>query len=105
MKKLSMVTILAGIMVLTGAQAATVTLNAYSGVYPGLGGGEFTAFTSQNFLSHYNSSATYNGGFETFCIETGIEFSPGTHYSYTLGYISQPIPPTGAGSAIPLSQG
>jgi hypothetical protein len=90
-----------------------VTLDALSGVYPGQGGGEFTAFTSVDYTGNYDSRATYNYGgnvgFETFCIETGVEFVPGNWggptYFYTLGNISQPIPAQGAGSALPLSLG
>lgn len=48
-------------------------------------GGEFSAVTSQNFLNNYVSLTIVNGGFETFCIESSVEFSPGTTYSYTLG--------------------
>lgn len=99
--------------VLWAAPNTVATLDALPGVYPGLGGGEFTAFTSVNYNGNYDSRATYtyggNTGFETFCIETGVEFVPGNWggptYYYTLGNISQPIPAQGAGSAIPLSLG
>jgi len=97
------------VTVVKAGNVGTVTLNAQSGVYPGLGGGEFTAFASQNYLGNYASGATYDGGqgagFETFCIESGVEFSPGGTYYYTLGNVSQPGPPTGAGSGLPLSTG
>jgi len=104
-----------------------IVLNAYSGIYPGLGGGEFTAYTSQNFLSYYApvallpASSPYSTGpylagasttgFETLCIETGVEFTPGnwgnlTPYTYTLGYSSQPPPPpNGSGNGLPLATG
>jgi len=89
------------------AKAETVTLDALSGVYPGNGGGEFTAYTSQNFLPNYASAATYAGGFETFCIETGVEFSPGNTYYYTISQNAQPISPPkqSSGSGWPLSYG
>jgi hypothetical protein len=96
-------------MTVTVVKADTVTLETYGGVYPGLGGGEFTAIGSQINLGNYAAAATYNGGqglgFETFCIETGVEFSPGTQYYYTLGNIAQPIPAHGTGSAISLTTG
>lgn len=91
----------------------TVTLDALPGVYPGLGGGEFTAYTSQNYLNNYAADATYtyNGqtGFETFCIETGVDFTPGNWggptYYYSLGNVSQPVPANGVGSGLNLSAG
>jgi hypothetical protein len=47
-------------------------------------GGEFTATTSQSFLNNYVPSTIVNGGFETFCIETTVDFTPGSTYSYNL---------------------
>ena len=74
--------------------------------YPGLGGGEFTAYTTQNFLGNYDPKATASGGFETFCMETGVEFSPGQSYYYTLGTITQPTPGNPQqGSGLALSSG
>ena len=91
------------------AYTGTVELNAYPGVYPGNGGGEFTADTSVNYTGNYASEATYDGGFETFCIEVGVEFYPyneyGTTYNYGIGQISQPLSNGGEGSATPLSMG
>jgi hypothetical protein len=93
-------------MMVSVAKANTVTLDTTSGYYPGNGGGEFTAYTSQNFLNNYNSDAIVKGGFETFCVETGVEFYPGTQYYYTLGDTSQPNPGiASAGSGLPLSLG
>jgi hypothetical protein len=93
----------------------TVDLDALDGVYPGStsgnpsGGGEFTAYTSQNFIQYYASSATYSGGFETFCTEIGEDFTPnnwgGPTYSYSLGNLTQPISGGGMGSDTALSQG
>jgi hypothetical protein len=110
--------------------SGTVMLNAYSGVYPNLGGGEFTAYTSQNFNQYYAAGALLTSselstlgdsggpylnsadttGFETFCIETGVEYTPGNwpgggSYYYSLGNVAQPVPPTGSGSAISLTTG
>jgi hypothetical protein len=93
----------------------TVELDALDGVYPGStsgdpsGGGEFTAYTSQNFIQYYASSATYSGGFETFCTEVGEDFTPynwgGPTYSYSLGNLTQPISGGGTGSDTALSEG
>lgn len=87
----------------------TVQLDAEPGVYPGLGGGEFTAYTSQNFAQNYATVATYNGGFETFCLETGEDFTPnnwgGPTYYYSLGSTAQPLSGGGAGSGLPLTAG
>jgi hypothetical protein len=47
-------------------------------------GGEFTATTSQSFLNNYVPSTIVNGGFETFCVETTVNFTPGFSYSYNL---------------------
>jgi hypothetical protein len=48
-------------------------------------GGEFNANTTQNFLPQYNPAAIVGTGFETFCIETTVDFYPGQTYTYTLG--------------------
>jgi hypothetical protein len=92
-------------MVAAVAKADTVTLDEVPG-YNGAGGGEFTAYTtSVNYNGNYNSEALLNGGFQTFCIETGVEFSPGTTYNYTLGNVSQPLTGGGTGSGLALSAG
>jgi hypothetical protein len=92
-------------MVVSVAKANTVTLDVTPGYYPGNGGGEFTAYTSQNLLNNYNSGAVVNGGFETFCLETGVEFYPGKTYYYTLGNTTQPSrgnPSLGSGLALSM---
>jgi hypothetical protein len=88
------------------ANPNTVVLDTTS-YYPGLGGGEFTAYTlPKTFLANYAPVATAFGGFETFCLETGVEFSPGTLYYYTLGNVTQPVPGNAQqGSGLKLSQG
>jgi hypothetical protein len=49
------------------------------------GGGEFRAVTSApELLDPYASVAIVNGGFETFCIQASVYFSPGATYSFTL---------------------
>lgn len=73
-------------MLVTLAKANTVTLD--QGAYSYDVGGEFTAYTSpQSFLGNYASSATLNGGFETFCIETAVDFYPGSTYTYNLSAV------------------
>jgi hypothetical protein len=88
------------------ANPNTVVLDTTS-YYPGLGGGEFTAYTLPGtFLGNYAPVAQAYGGFETFCMETGVEFSPGTLYYYTLGNITQPTPGLASqGSGLALTQG
>jgi hypothetical protein len=50
-------------------------------------GGEFTAVTTgQSFLGNgYASSTLVNGGFQTFCVQTLVDFVPGTTYNYSTG--------------------
>jgi hypothetical protein len=105
----SVLTILAVLMpmavTVVKANPNTVILDTTT-YYPGLGGGEFTAYTSQNFLGNYAAPAIVAGGFETFCMETGVEFSPGASYYYTLGNVTQPNPGNAQqGSGLALSKG
>jgi hypothetical protein len=66
----------------------TVTL--YQGSYSYDVGGEFTAVTSSSFLGNGyvagETEETANGatGFQTFCIETTVDFNPGHSYYYSL---------------------
>jgi hypothetical protein len=63
------------------ANSVVLTQDAYSYQV----GGEFNAVTSpDNFLPYYSPLAVVGNGFQTFCIETTVEFSPGSTYSYTL---------------------
>jgi hypothetical protein len=106
---------LSATMVQAVVMAGTVQLDALNGIYPGStagnpsGGGEFTAYTSQNFAQYYSLSATYQGGFETFCTEVGEDFTPnnwgGPTYNYSLGFLTQPIAGGGIGSDTALSAG
>jgi hypothetical protein len=84
--------------------AVTMTVNAdtvtlYQGAYSYDVGGEFTVGDSANgpfsdasllsdgYIQNVTEGTVGNevGGFQTFCVETGVEFSPGTAYTYTLG--------------------
>jgi hypothetical protein len=69
-------------MAVTVVKANSVVLT--QGNYSYDVGGEFTATTSQSFLNNYVPSTIVNGGFETFCIETTVNFTPGSTYSYNL---------------------
>jgi hypothetical protein len=80
-----------------------VMLDAIPNYYTGHGGGEFTAYTQPgSFVGNYSSVAVVNGGFETFCMETGVEFSPGATYYYTLGNTTAG---SGAGGGLALTAG
>jgi hypothetical protein len=65
------------------ANSVVLTQNAYSFSVAG----EFNANTSQNFLGDYAPSAIVGTGFETFCIETMVDFNPGQTYTYTLSSV------------------
>ncbi len=109
--------------VANAGNVGTVVLNAFSGIYPNQGGGEFTAYTAPSLIAaNYstealiNNQGTWNGttqGFETFCIEVGVDFTPGNWgnnnpYYYTEGLTAQPLsgPSTGgSGSNRALSKG
>ena len=69
-------------MAVTVVRANSVVLT--QGNYSYDVGGEFTATTSQSFLNNYVPSTIVNGGFETFCVETTVKFTPGSSYSYNL---------------------
>ena len=63
-------------------QANSVTMN-YGSRHSG-NGGEFNA-SSPNFVPAtmgYKAKTTYNGGVETFCLETNEFFNPGSTYNY-----------------------
>ena len=65
-------------------QANSVTMN-YGSRHSG-NGGEFNA-SSPNFVPAtmgYKAKTTYNGGVETFCLETNEYFNPGSTYNYAI---------------------
>ncbi|HEX3718388.1 MAG TPA: hypothetical protein VH595_10515 [Verrucomicrobiae bacterium] len=71
-------------------------------------GGEFTALTDPTLFSSYASSTlatvTINNtaytGFQTFCVQTGVDFTPGTVYNYSTSLAS-----IGSPDAFSLSEG
>ena len=110
-KQIAVLTILAASLPfgVTVVKADTVVLN--QGNYSYAAGGEFTAITSPTdpFLQFYapDAKATVGSatGFQTFCIETGVEFTPGHSYFYTLGNQAMPFSGGGTGSAAFLTTG
>src|SRR5581483_1892629 len=63
------------------ANSIVLTQNPYSYSV----GGEFSAHvTGDNFVQNYAPAATYNGDFETFCVEVAVDFNPGQTYTYSL---------------------
>ena len=91
----------------SSASAATLTLstNVYSNGN-GLGGGEYTATSLTLSNASYSSLAIAGlGGVETFCLEYGEHFSPGSTYGYTISTFAT----AGSGGAVngqdPISNG
>ncbi|MGA2605776.1 MAG: hypothetical protein ABSC18_18380 [Verrucomicrobiota bacterium] len=78
--------ILVGCVLLAGfstAKANSIVLDENSYSYSD--GGEFTAFTSpDNFVGSYVPATILDGGFETFCEQSTVYFTPGSSYSYTV---------------------
>jgi VPDSG-CTERM motif len=65
------------------ANSVVLTQNAYSYDVSG----EFNATTTQSFLQNYSPSAIVGTGFETFCIETMVDFNPGQTYTYDVSTV------------------
>jgi hypothetical protein len=93
---------IAGMVILAGAiapamMADTVTLDAW-GPYSYANGGEFTAYTSPTspFISQYSPYTSTSDSFQTFCVQTDVEFYNGGTYNYTLSLAS-----IGAGTDAP----
>jgi hypothetical protein len=74
----AVLTLVAAPMVVT-ANTITLTQNANTSYSDG---GAFQALTTQNFVQNYAASATANGQFLTFCVESQVVFSPGHSYNY-----------------------
>jgi hypothetical protein len=82
--------VLAGVLLAAGAvspavMAQTVTLNASP--YSFSDGGEFTAVTSGPSLVNLSEYSPYTGSgasFQTFCVQSDVEFYEGTAYNYTV---------------------
>jgi hypothetical protein len=79
-----MMGVAAGVFLLSAslveADSVVLTQNPYSYYVAG----EFSAATTDDFVANYASVATLGGDFETFCVETTVEFNPGQTYTYTL---------------------
>ena len=112
----AVLTVMAASLPMAGNVAKANTVTLYQGSYSFSVGGEFTAvssdYSSATLISDgYVAGVTegtvggVSGGFQTFCIETGVDFSPGTPYSYSLGQTSQPLTGGGTGSDQALSAG
>jgi hypothetical protein len=90
------------------AQSGTVSL--WDGPYSSGVGSEFTALATPSLLGGYAATTLQvaNGqtGFQTFCVQTAVDISPGTSsyppltYNYTLSLSS-----VGSPDAFPLSEG
>ena len=122
LKSIAAVSTVFGVVAPSAFAGLTATLYAYQNPAPGnvqpagyrdpnSVGGEFTAVLSGNsslsstILSQYSPNAVVtlnNGqtGFETFCTEYTVEFTPGTTYSASIGSTIV----SGSGNA-PLAQG
>ena len=71
-----------------GASANSLVIDIASGYQSGAGG-EFNIQSSDPLLSNpaalaYAPVAIVNGGFETFCLEYGEHFTPGSTYNYSI---------------------
>src|ERR1035441_870037 len=99
----------AGIVLAAGVlspvvMAQTVVLHEtpYSSSFGGLTAGEFGAIPTGSFAppispANYATAARYGTtGFDTFCVETTVDFTPGTTYNVALSL-------NALGSANPLS--
>jgi hypothetical protein len=83
------------------AQTVVLTQNAYSYYV----GGEFNAVTSPDpFLPNYSPLAIVGDGFQTFCIETTVDFNPGTTYTYDLSTTASTGQPLTEGAALLYSE-
>jgi hypothetical protein len=94
--------VLAGAVLAAGSispalMADTVTLYAW-GPYSFGDGGEFTAVTSPTspFVSDYSPYTSTSDSFQTFCVQTDVEFFNGGTYNYALSLAS-----IGAGTGQP----
>lgn len=82
--------VVAGLLAVSSnaAFANSLTISIVSGYQSG-SGGEFNIKSSDPGLSNpaalgYNAKAIVNGGFETFCLEYGEQFTPGNTYNYSI---------------------
>jgi hypothetical protein len=108
----AIITLLSAILSMVATEVKGVLVNTVSlktpAFYTWWGGGEFTATFSSSALQNatvalYNPEALGSGGWETFCVEVGVDFNANQPYAYTFGDVSQGTPAAGAGLA--LTQG
>jgi hypothetical protein len=79
------------------ANSVILNLDGYT-YFPG---GEFQALTTEpgNYLTDYSPKAIVGGGFETFCIETTVDFNPGQSYTYDFSQVDSFDRPLTKGAA------
>jgi len=92
MKRLVLLVGLGGLLCTATTRASLVTL--YQGSFSHGQGGEFAAASADLYNAYGNNYAavaknqiavgTYGNSLQTFCIETGEEFTPGVTYSYKI---------------------
>jgi len=86
-KKRSLLALATTAAVLAASEISSFANTVYltqNGAYSFSVGGAFNAFTTQNFAQGYAAPAKAGGGFQTFCIETTVDFDPNTLYTYNL---------------------
>lgn len=93
----------AGLGACLPARANTVEL-LQNASYSYLDGGAFNAFTTENFAQNYASTASLGGGFQTFCIESTVNFNGGQTYYYDLSDVDSLGRPLTLGTAFLYSQ-
>src|SRR5208282_2506859 len=78
------------------AVMANSTITLYQGPYSYGDGGEFTGVIggSPNLinLGEYSPFTSTANSFQTFCVQVGVEFTPGTTYNYTASLNSTGTP-------------
>jgi hypothetical protein len=72
---------------IVGAKATPNTVVLTQDAYSFSVAGEFNANLSHSFLGNYAASAIVGTGFETFCIETMVDFNAGQTYTYSLANV------------------
>jgi len=99
-------------LVVGTAAAQVVTVNNNTGSYSYGQGGEFAAAGVPLYAQYgglyagvaKNVDTTYGNSFQVFCIQTSVEFSPGTQYRYTVSPPANPVETISWGAAWLYSQ-